>query len=537
MEEQQQQPSNGNGSLTATSTAPANDNRPGSAFGGSVTSDSPSTKDILDVKLEILLRQWAKSVDILFTIHPVDGSLVTWTVEWLDDMHRQPTISYTSRFPGALPVTDAASLHPTLNTFNPHEPMYVDVLRRDDGREIVSDRLLERRISNTVHVLTNHENGTLNLWHMAVDENSHFTQILSITHMSRMCGHRFQIKQVVAHPVLPLLLTTSQFSSNSPAMEQAIDPSNLSEVILWKISPVGPLCKSGGVKELARVASPSKQEFAHVGWIPAILPSSTLGSVCNSPSSCFIASDGKNLVIYQAVIDARALLSEIYNSVSQDGSQHVQNLQIDDDGTASLTPSPRHAISHSVMQQFNVVSTQSTARPGCVLELGRIADAVPSGPLLLLHVYNARMVVDEVENEPEEGQNRMGSVIDRSKTAAFRDQFFIVMVEQGKQTDRFLMYSLTISSQTPQPITPIDPEQSSLDDRTSSQFLRPASPIPPSVARLSFDAELVCSQNLPLPDGARLTSVASAAGHLPSSTLYPACQAPYVIVTTSSGKL
>ena len=44
-----------------------------------------------------------------------------------------------------------------------------------------------------------------------------------------------------------------------------------------------------------------------------------------------------------------------------------------------------------------------------------------------------------------------------------------------------------------------DPEQSSLDDRTSSQFLRPASPIPPSVAKLSFDAELVCSQNLPLP--------------------------------------
>ena len=110
MEEQQQQPSNGNGPLTTTSTAaaPPNDNRPGSAFGGSITSvrfnlhffllekksencnftrfffwnrifqDSPSTKDILDVKLEILLRQWAKSVDILFTIHPVDGSLVTW---------------------------------------------------------------------------------------------------------------------------------------------------------------------------------------------------------------------------------------------------------------------------------------------------------------------------------------------------------------------------------------------------------------------------------------------------------------------------
>ena len=45
--------------------------------------------------------------------------------------------------------------------------------------------------------------------------------------------------------------------------------------------------------------------------------------------------------------------------------------------------------------------------------------------------------MDKVENAPEEGRSRMGSVIDRSKAAAFKDQFFIVMVEQGKQTDRY----------------------------------------------------------------------------------------------------
>lgn len=32
---------------------------------------------------------------------------------------------------------------------------------------------------------------------------------------------------------------------------------------------------------------------------------------CNSASACFVASDGKNLRLYQAVVDARKLLDEL----------------------------------------------------------------------------------------------------------------------------------------------------------------------------------------------------------------------------------
>jgi len=34
--------------------------------------------DSIDHKLEGLLRHWVKSCDILFAIHPMDGSLLTW---------------------------------------------------------------------------------------------------------------------------------------------------------------------------------------------------------------------------------------------------------------------------------------------------------------------------------------------------------------------------------------------------------------------------------------------------------------------------
>lgn len=42
--------------------------------------------------------------------------------------------------------------------------------------------------------------------------------------------------------------------------------------------------------------------------------STTLGNLSNSPSACFVASDGESLRVYQAVIDARTLLAEVSSS-------------------------------------------------------------------------------------------------------------------------------------------------------------------------------------------------------------------------------
>lgn len=42
--------------------------------------------------------------------------------------------------------------------------------------------------------------------------------------------------------------------------------------------------------------------------------STTLGNLSNSPSACFVASDGESLRVYQAVIDARTLLAEVASS-------------------------------------------------------------------------------------------------------------------------------------------------------------------------------------------------------------------------------
>ena len=76
--------------------------------------------------------------------------------------------------------------------------------------------------------------------------------------------------QVICHPVLPLLLTTSHHETAKIGDESSTEA--LSELILWKVYPVGPLCKSGGVRELARISSEVPKALTSVAWVPAILP-------------------------------------------------------------------------------------------------------------------------------------------------------------------------------------------------------------------------------------------------------------------------
>ncbi len=36
-------------------------------------------------QVDVLLEEWNKGADMLFSIHPMDGSLLVWNVDWLDE--------------------------------------------------------------------------------------------------------------------------------------------------------------------------------------------------------------------------------------------------------------------------------------------------------------------------------------------------------------------------------------------------------------------------------------------------------------------
>ena len=66
---------------------------------------------------------------------------------------------------------------------------------------LIAGKQLERQSSNTLFLLTSHSNGSLNLWHLSMEEKSNFATILNIAQKSRLCGHRFKLEQVRAHLV------------------------------------------------------------------------------------------------------------------------------------------------------------------------------------------------------------------------------------------------------------------------------------------------------------------------------------------------
>lgn len=51
-------------------------------------------------QVDVLIEEWNKAADMLFSIHPIDGSLLVWHVDWLDEfqpgMFRQPQVLHNA---------------------------------------------------------------------------------------------------------------------------------------------------------------------------------------------------------------------------------------------------------------------------------------------------------------------------------------------------------------------------------------------------------------------------------------------------------
>ncbi|KOB69451.1 Rabconnectin [Operophtera brumata] len=402
--------------------------------------------DSLDAKIEALLRDWHQSPDLLFSIHPA-GAI------------RQAQVSFSARIPSAFPLGDATTMctpaalyhaaaqplyvrhrtkpipsafplgdattmcTPAVLYHAAAQPLYVPHRTKPviPGREENNERKtsiatedLENQEGDVldsapvISMVTNHTNGTLNLWQLTFDDKSKFSQVLSIGHASRASGHRFRVNDITCHPVLPLLLTTSHHNISD---DDSAAGGLCSELIMWRVECVGPLGKSGGVSELARVNSPHLSAFSNVAWLPTLLP-----------------SDGESLRVFQAVIDARTLLAEI------------------------ATSERRHK---DVLQ--------STARPGAIIQLHAIADATHDWHnTQLLHVFQEQLITGERTAFDSDASNDSGldtsdvntiteagleAIVDLRKAAVFNEPFYIVVLERTDGGSTVHMWRLTVSSQ------------------------------------------------------------------------------------------
>ncbi|XP_034019606.1 dmX-like protein 2 [Thalassophryne amazonica] len=536
------------------------------------SSSIPLPSMLLERKLETLTTEWNKSPDMLFTIHPADGAFLIWHVKYLDEfiqgIFRQVQVSFSSRIPVAFPTGDANSLSKNILMYaftvtegercgTGEQGRTVHHVSRSASASVGlgslglgTSPISRPGISPAVMMVSKHVDGSLNQWAVTFAERSAFSNVLTISHKFRYCGHRFHLNDQACHTVLPLLLTSSHHNAlltpplapSSLEGEQLLsfslpkglprkqirnaatrtfhDPNAIySELILWRVDHIGPLSCTGGVAELARINSLHTSAFSNVAWLPTLVPSSVLGTYCNSASACFVASDGKNLCLYQAVVDARKLLDEL-----------------SDPETSKL-----------VGEVFNIVSQQSTARPGCIIELDAITIQCGSNTQLL-HVFQEDFILGyKPQREPE---IYIPSVEDYHP-APFSEKFFLVVIEKDLNGNSVLqMWHLHLKSVQACVDDPVPdhryerqlmvPNQAMNAD--SSPETSPIRPLPrsastpnlESASKLILSSKLVYSKRLDLPHGVEVTRATPSAGHLSSSSIYPVCLAPYLIVTTCS---
>ncbi|XP_070692350.1 dmX-like protein 2 isoform X2 [Pempheris klunzingeri] len=539
------------------------------------SSSMPLPSMLLERKMETLTTEWNKSPDMLFTIHPADGSFLVWHVKYLDEFNqgifRQVQVSFSSRIPVAFPTGDANSLSKNIL-------MYACTLNEGESVGAGEQGRMVQRVSHSasasaslgspalaappnprpgispaVMMVSKHVDGSLNQWAVTFAERSAFSNVLTVSHKFRYCGHRFHLNDQSCHTVLPLLLTSSHHNAlltppsapgslegeqpptfplpkglprkqlRNAATRTFHDPNAIySELILWRVDHIGPLSCTGGVSELARINSLHTSAFSNVAWLPTLVPSSVLGTYCNSASACFVASDGKNLRLYQAVVDARKLLDEL-----------------SDPETSKL-----------VGEVFNIVSQQSTARPGCIIELDVITNQCGANTQLL-HVFQEDFILGYKPQKEQEAYTPAFPSGEDYQPAPFSEKFFLVVIEKDLNRNSVLqMWHLHLKSvqacvDEPSPDYSFQsqlmvPNQGMNAD--SSPETSPIRPLPrsastanlQSASKLILSSKLVYSKRLDLPHGVEVTRATPSAGHLSSSSIYPVCLAPYLIVTTCS---
>nr|XP_043886319.1 dmX-like protein 2 isoform X4 [Solea senegalensis] len=541
------------------------------------SSSMPLPSMLLERKLENLTLEWNKSPDMLFTIHPTDGSFLVWHVKYLDEFNqgifRQVQVSFSSRIPVAFPTGDANSLSKNILMYACTLTEGESAASGEQGRMVqhvahsasasaslgspaLAAALNPRPgISPAVMMVSKHVDGSLNQWAVTFAERSAFSNVLTVSHKFRYCGHRFHLNDQACHTVLPLLLTSSHHNAlltppsapgslegeqpptfplprglrssrkqlRNAATRTFHDPNAIySELILWRVDHIGPLSCTGGVSELARINSLHTSAFSNAAWLPTLIPSSVLGTYCNSASACFVASDGKNLRLYQAVVDARKLLDEL-----------------SDPETSKL-----------VGEVFNIVSQQSTARPGCIIELDVITNQCGANTQLL-HVFQEDFILGYKPQKEPDAYTPAFPCGEDYQPAPFSEKFFLVVIEKDLNRNSVLqMWHLHLQSvqacvDEPSPDYSFQSQlmvPNQVTNPDSSPETSPVRPLPrsassanlQSASKLILSSKLVYSKRLDLPHGVEVTRATPSAGHLSSSSIYPVCLAPYLIVTTCS---
>ena len=161
--------------------------------------------------------------------------------------YRQAQVSFHAKLPNSVPVGDAMSL--TNVVFLYTEPIRLNTsdktmtnnqfFNKSSSNEDFGQKKQQNAVNKNssvpdeeesciflpgvVNMVSKHSNGTLNLWKMQFQESSKYQSLINVSHMFRVCGHRFKVNDITSHPILPFLLTNSINEIDYGSMEVAAE--------------------------------------------------------------------------------------------------------------------------------------------------------------------------------------------------------------------------------------------------------------------------------------------------------------------------
>ena len=139
--------------------------------------------------------------------------LIDWLDEHMPGTYRQPQVSFHAKLPNTMPVGDAFSLTNSVFLYSQKlkkfSPSKTGTALTESTDKLYQFESKQHLMGVVVSMVSKHSNGTLNLWRLQFQENSRYQSLVNVTHLSRVCGHRFRVSDISSHPILPFLLTNA----------------------------------------------------------------------------------------------------------------------------------------------------------------------------------------------------------------------------------------------------------------------------------------------------------------------------------------
>ena len=290
---------------------------------------APNANGLSSKAVGALLHEWRNTPDMLFAIHPYDGSLLVWMMDGLDAVSpsfRLARLSFASRIPHAMPTADVWTLQGNIFTMAGAGPddsedigkLLATPAKRHtvlsgsiSGRSTPSAWMRRRRSdgshhSNLMHrgmtgggpatrlpsvlsspdmahpslsLVSHHIGGAMHVWSVEFGRGSCYLTPFAMHRVGSAVGHRLPCRASLVHPSSSLLLTAAHVQENVPTKDEesaVAMSSRASELILWQMHAPG-RCESGeDVLQLVSVLHSSNHAaFRRQCWIDSKLALTT----------------------------------------------------------------------------------------------------------------------------------------------------------------------------------------------------------------------------------------------------------------------